>query len=262
MSCGKYLELLSTRLDGALTEPEERELEAHLASCPSCRAAEAQLTALRSAFAGLEELPAPEGFVRDVIDRVRETDKRVPLFRRPRFKALAGVAACAALAVGLYGAVRPSRQDLALTARSFRQNALEEDGSVSAGVIPRSIPDFSLTAAGPDSDTPAGGTENQTFYETQTQRAVPDEAAIYDRADAVLAAPTPDAEILVVDCMPEGGWELIPPETPVSAEGLHVTAELLDQIERLAQDQGITASLTSATEKAERHLIVVLNESE
>ena len=36
MSCDKYLELLSARLDGALTGEEERELEEHLAICPGC----------------------------------------------------------------------------------------------------------------------------------------------------------------------------------------------------------------------------------
>ena len=38
MSCDKYLELLSARLDGALTEEEERELEGHLSRCPAVRA--------------------------------------------------------------------------------------------------------------------------------------------------------------------------------------------------------------------------------
>lgn len=230
MNCDKYLELLSARLDGELTESEERELEAHLESCPACRAAGAQLAALRSAFSELEELPAPEEFTRDVMDRVRETNKTVPLFRRPRFKVLAGLAACAVLAVGLYGAVSPSRRDAELMSRGFSQNALEEDGNFSAGGTPRSLPDE---------------------YEV----------TVYDSAAAVEAAPMSDTEILVVDRMPEGGWDLIPPETPVSADGLHVTGELLEQIARMARDQGITSSRTSGTEEAFLHLIVVLDET-
>lgn len=223
MNCEYYLELLSVRLDGALSESEERELEAHLASCPACRAAGAQLAALRTAFAELEDLPAPEGFAQDVMDRIRglEPNKTVPLFRRPRFRVLAGLAACAVLAIGLYSAVSSPQRDAELMTRDFTPNALVEDGGVSAGDLLRSVPDVSMTAAGSDMHT----------------------------------------EILVIDRMPEGGWDLISPETPVSADGLHVTGELLEQIERLAQEQGITASLTSGTEGAERHLIVVLGET-
>lgn len=230
MNCDKYLELLSARLDGALTGPEERELEAHLESCPACRAAEAQLAALQSAFAELEDIPAPEGFARDVMDRIREPEvnKTIPLFRRPLFKVLAGLAACTALAAGLYGTARPSRQDAHLVTRGYRQNAVEEAGDVSG------------------------------FAEL---RSVPEVTAVYDSAAAVEAAPVSGTEILVVERMPEGGWDLIPPETPVSADGLHVTGELLEQIERLAQEQGITASITSGTEGTERHLIVVLDET-
>lgn len=264
MSCGNYLELLSARLDGALAGAEERELEAHLESCPACRAAEAQLTALRSAFAGLEEIPAPEGFARQVMGRVRTPAPKqtVPLFRRPQFKALAGLAACAVLAAGLYGAVSQTRQDRDMPEeRGYRRDAvLEEDGSLAVNDILRSVPDFSATAAGSDT----GGPDAQTEIPfPELQKAVPDEyeSASYDRADAVLASPISDAEILVVDRMPEGGWELIPPETPVSADGLHVPGELLEQIRQLAQEQGITASLTPGAEEAERHLIVVLDEA-
>lgn len=41
------------------------------------------------------------------MDRIRTEageKKIIPLFKQPRFRALAGLAACAALAVGLYGA--------------------------------------------------------------------------------------------------------------------------------------------------------------
>lgn len=261
MSCDYYLELLSARLDGALTESEERELEAHLESCPACRAAGEQLAALRSAFSELEEIPAPEGFTRDVMSRVRETGKSIPLFRRPRFKALAGLAACAALAVGLYGAVRPPRQGPDLAPGGFSQNALE-DRNPSSGEILRSVPDFSGTTAGPDTDTPAGGAEDRQFYEMQKQNDIPDKTTAYYGLDTVSNALMSDAEVLVVDRMPEGGWELIPPETPVSVDGLHVTGELLERIEKMARDQGITASLTSGTEDAKQHLIVVLDETE
>lgn len=232
MNCDKYLELLSARLDDALSELEERELEAHLESCPACRAAGAQLAALRTAFAGLEDIPAPEGFTQDVMAQIRgsEPSKPVPLFRRPRFKALAGLAACAVLAAGLYGLVSPPRQDTELMTRDFTQNALEEDRGVSADELLRSVPEE---------------------YE----------AVVYDSAAAIEAAPMSDTEVLVVDRMPEGGWELILPDAYGSVDGLYVSGELLEQINQMAREQGITASITSGTEESFLHLIVVLDET-
>lgn len=137
MSCDKYLELLSARLDGALTQDEERELEEHLSVCPDCRAAGAQLAALRGAFHELEDIPAPEGFARSVMERIRaeKPQKVIPLFRRPQLRALAGLAACAVLAVGLYGTVhsqQKSADGYDLMVRSFSQDAAAEDENAAA----------------------------------------------------------------------------------------------------------------------------------
>ena len=113
MECDKYWELLSARLDGFLSAEEEGELDAHLAVCPDCRAAGAQLAALQGAFAELEEVEAPEGFARGVMDRIRaeEKPKVAPLFKQPQVRALAGLAACLVLAVGLYHTARFSQKD-------------------------------------------------------------------------------------------------------------------------------------------------------
>ena len=50
MNCEQALEAISARLDGALSEEENRELEAHLASCASCRALLKELTELEEGF--------------------------------------------------------------------------------------------------------------------------------------------------------------------------------------------------------------------
>ena len=110
MACDRYFELLSARLDGALTQSEERELEEHMANCPECRTVGAQLAALQAGFAGLEEISAPEGFTQGVMDRIQK-QKVIPW--KPRFRALAGWAACLVLVAGLYGFTQNSReQDL------------------------------------------------------------------------------------------------------------------------------------------------------
>lgn len=105
MTCEEAALLLSARLDGVLTESEEAALTDHLAQCPECRAIAAQLEELRSAMAGMEDISAPADFTRRVMDSLGEQEKPqkvVPLFRRPQFKALTGLAACALLCVGLY----------------------------------------------------------------------------------------------------------------------------------------------------------------
>ena len=215
MGCDRYLELLSLRLDGVLTEAGERELEEHLTACPDCRAAGAQLAALRSAFDDWEEVPAPQGFAQGVMDRIRTEageKKIIPLFKQPRFRALAGLAACAALAVGLYGAsVRQNQEEMMLTARSFQRDIYVEypgsgvddyagvcsvDGAQETGDTPK-IAAYAASGASEDG--------NGTY-----QKAAPG-----DGSSAVIrATPMVNTEVLTLDRMPEGAWELIPPETP------------------------------------------------
>lgn len=286
MNCDRYLELLSARLDGALTEAEERELEEHLAACPDCRAAGAQLAALREAFPELEDISAPEGFARSVMDRIRaaETPKVIPLFKRPQVRALAGLAACLVVAVGLYGASRWKTQEkMMLVTRSFQQDVLEEtvygadasaceslsgeaDGpQVNAALAdpePAEAPQIaSYAAPGPTQADASCGTvgaapEASTDGVT-AQKAVPNPAAEgLDRDSAYVEA------VLTLDRMPEGGWELIPPETPASPDGLTVSVELMEQLERLAQEQGINVSRTPGPEASDHCLIVILDETE
>ena len=125
--CERFEELLSQRLDQPLPPQEERELEDHLARCPSCRALAADLEQLCGQFACLEELSAPEGFAQGVMDRIRalnpepapaETpevpeektepteEKVVPLRRTmPRWaRTAAALAACCVLGFGVYQA--------------------------------------------------------------------------------------------------------------------------------------------------------------
>lgn len=128
--CERYTVLLSARLDGELTLEEEQALEAHLDQCPDCRALASRLTAIHSAFPELEEVPAPENFAKGVMDRVRWSEeakpKVIPLFRRPQFKAMAGLAACFVLCLGVYqaGLLGRSRQEAAnLTAAGLQAAA-------------------------------------------------------------------------------------------------------------------------------------------
>ena len=104
--CNTYIELLSARLDNQLTGEEERALDAHLDSCLDCRALAGQLAQAHAAFADFQEYDAPQNFARGVMEQISATQakkkKVVPLFAPSKISALAGLAACCVLCVGIY----------------------------------------------------------------------------------------------------------------------------------------------------------------
>ena len=59
-TCDQALDLLSARLDGALTPEEAAGLEEHLSHCPDCRALAADLEEMHAAMPGLYQEPPPE----------------------------------------------------------------------------------------------------------------------------------------------------------------------------------------------------------
>ncbi len=105
--CVPYLDLISQALDGPLSETDRQDLDCHLRQCPLCRELDAQLRQLHDQMAQLPQAEVPEDFTQGVMDRIRaleEHPKVVPLFRRPQFKALLGLAACSALVIGIWSA--------------------------------------------------------------------------------------------------------------------------------------------------------------
>lgn len=259
MACDKYLELLALRLDGPLSVEEERALELHLNACPDCRAAGAQLAALQGAFPELEEVSAPEGFARGVMDRIQEetSPKVIPLFKRPQVRALAGLAACLVLAVGLYGASRPHNLDktekMDVTARSFNRNASVEDGEG---------PLVNATLVGPDSEEVPQIAAYAAPGAQGLGKAVPDSPVDTERT---LVPPEADVA-LILDRLPDGAAELIPSGVTVSHDvesGADVytwlTAEELAAIEALAFEQGLLPGTTEGAPAPGRCALIVQN---
>ena len=259
MACDKYLELLALRLDGPLSVEEERALEFHLNACPDCRAAGAQLAALQGAFPELEEVSAPEGFARGVMDRIWEetSPKVIPLFKRPQVRALAGLAACLVLVVGLYGASRPHNLDktekMDVTARSFNRNASVEDGEG---------PLVNATLVGPDSEEVPQIAAYAAPGAQGLGKAVPDSPVDTERT---LVPPEADVA-LILDRLPDGAAELIPSGVTVSHDvesGADVytwlTAEELAAIEALAFEQGLLPGTTEGAPAPGRCALIVQN---
>ena len=228
--CDRYYELLSARVDRELTRDEAEEVELHLVGCAQCRIVWEQMEEAREAFAHLEEVPAPEGFAQGVMDRIRaeEKPKVIPLFKRPQVRALAGLAACLVLVVGLYGASRPRNLDVKgeimdMTVRGFSRDAasgeLEDAPQIAAYTAPE---------------------------DNEMQKAAPNPAA-----DG-LSSDWADAEVtLILDRLPQGAEEVLPPDAAVvydeEAGGdvyTWLTTEELAAIEKLAFEQGMIAGTT------------------
>ena len=238
MTCDRYFELLSARLDRELTREEAEEVELHRAGCGRCRILGSQLEELRENFASLEDVEAPEGFAQGVMDRIRaeEKPKVIPLFKRPQVRALAGLAACVALAIGLYGAALPQKGaegDAALS--RFQRNVQmgEEDG-------PR------VNASLADSEDAPQIAAYTAPEDNEMQKAAPNPAA-----DG-LSSDWADAEVtLILDRLPQGAEEVLPPDAAVvydeEAGGdvyTWLTTEELAAIEKLAFEQGMIAGTT------------------
>ena len=97
----------------ALDAHDAEEYEAHLAQCERCRAALAELTDTAASLAWAVDAPAPPARLREsLLSRAAAERSNVvplPLRRSAAFRAtasLAAVAACAAVALGVWGATR------------------------------------------------------------------------------------------------------------------------------------------------------------
>ena len=93
ISCEEALELLSLQLDGALTSEQMQALDAHLASCPSCRTIQEELRAVDEALPALEQEPPAQ-----LRDGVMRQIRRQSRHKKEQTVFLRFVAVCAAAA--------------------------------------------------------------------------------------------------------------------------------------------------------------------
>ena len=93
ISCEEALELLSLQLDGKLTSEQAQALDAHLASCPSCRTIQKELQAVDAALPALEQEPPAQ-----LRDGVMRQIRRQSRHKKEQTIFLRFVAVCAAAA--------------------------------------------------------------------------------------------------------------------------------------------------------------------
>ena len=156
--CEEYWEALNALVDGECTPEEEAALRAHLAVCPGCRAALADLEAVQAVceewagepddFTDAEFVDVPEGFAQRVLARAAETPQiRAEKPRRGRKSRSRGygatwaaLAACLALMVCLEATVFPSRWGGSVGPASADStgNMASTAGGAESGVSPQS----------------------------------------------------------------------------------------------------------------------------
>lgn len=104
MNCERYLDLISARLDGPLSPQDEAELNAHLNTCPECRAIADDFSKMHSALTGCV-VPAPAELAEGVMKSIRAQHTA----RKRTFRQLGALAACLVLCVGVFTLTRPER---------------------------------------------------------------------------------------------------------------------------------------------------------
>lgn len=101
--CDEYAALLDAYVDGELSPEEMMRVQAHLETCPGCRAYVDDALAIRAAFPDVEDAEVPDGFAESVGAAIRAGAAPQRKRRTPWAKVLAPLAACCAVVVLLAG---------------------------------------------------------------------------------------------------------------------------------------------------------------
>lgn len=275
ISCEHAWELLSRQLDESLSPQEERELEEHLAACPSCRKEQEELAQMKEALRDLEEVPAPADFTQRVMEQIRaesqEKPKVVPLRRRPQVRALVGLAACALLCIGIYRVLPQGSHvsDSMVTTSQGAVSAQQPDGTGSSAGQEEttSSPETDQSQAGENTpQSPAAQPRTADLAPDvpdqssgQTQQATPytgDGSGSAQTQEGQSKTQTPQVTtastqtVLVLYALPTGASDLLPPlnEWDVDSEGTvscTVTSQVLEQLCRLLDQEGADYTVTS-----------------
>jgi len=142
--CEKYLEMISAQIDHELSPEEERELERHLESCPSCRKVKEAFGTISGAM-DEELVQPPENLAASVMQKIRESDKsgedrngegKNRSSKRIHIKRYLALAACAALIIFTASSQLPkiygSTGEKGVSSRSADEAVLFEAGNTDA----------------------------------------------------------------------------------------------------------------------------------
>ena len=236
ISCERAWELLSQQLDEPLSPQEKQELEEHLAACPSCRKDKEELEQLDQALRNLGEIQAPADFTQRVMAQVQQTQSKpkvIPLWRRPQVRALAGLAACTLLCIGIYrslpqdgnlnGGMVTSGQGEVSSQSSGTADGSQSEQATQYGVDPAQAPDNGdsdpAPVPQPRTADPQPEAESNGSQDSQSSGQTPPDSSVSgfegqsgepDAQNKAQPSTTSTQTILVLYTMPDGVSDLLP----------------------------------------------------
>ena len=177
--CEKYQELISALLDGALTEAEQAEVEAHIAVCPECSAMYAAFRAVGDAISDAE---VPDSLHSGIMEKVNAAAKAKKTQQKlVRLRPILATAACLVVIVGTVFALRGNL--------GGTKNA--DTAAPAAAEAPMMMMANSTTVAGsgvPKEPKEKGAANGAEVYFSEVPECAPAEApapeTAYDRAAA------------------------------------------------------------------------------
>lgn len=276
ISCERAWELLSQQLDEPLSPQEKQELEEHLAACPSCRKDKEELEQMDQALRNLGEIQAPADFTQRVMAQVQQTQSKpkvIPLWRRPQVRALAGLAACALLCIGIYrslpqdgnlsGGMVTSGQGEVSSQSSGTADGSQSDSATQYGVDPAQAPDDGGSdpasvpqprTADSQPEVESSGTQgSQSSGQTTPDSSVSGfegQSGEPDAQNKAQPSTTSTQTVLVLYTMPDGVSDLLPAlnEWSVDNKGnvsCTVSSQVLEQLCRILDEEKAEYTVTS-----------------
>lgn len=220
--CEDYAALISAWLDGELNEEETGRLQAHLFTCPGCRAYLADLKAMGRAFPSLEEVEVPEGFTASVMDRVRaQTPPEKKRASHTLWRRWGAWACCLALLALVGGGVwraglvsRGAQNQIAAADAASMTTAsagAESDGSESAQAAPEEAAPEEENVQADQTEPAVENKEAREIREEPSQDAKAPAGSGFQTQTSQEEAQTPES---ARDETSQGGAEA---ETPASA---------------------------------------------
>ena len=276
ISCERAWELLSQQLDEPLSPQEKQELEEHLAACPSCRKDKEELEQLDQALRNLGEIQAPADFTQRVMAQVQQTQSKpkvIPLWRRPQVRALAGLAACALLCIGIYrslpqdgnlsGGMVTSGQGEVSSQSSGTADGSQSDSATQYGVDPAQAPDDGgsdpASVPQPRTADPQPEAESNGSQDSQSSGQTTPDSSVSgfegqsgepDAQNKAQPSTTSTQTVLVLYTMPDGVSDLLPAlnEWSVDNKGnvsCTVSSQVLEQLCRILDEEKAEYTVTS-----------------
>ena len=271
--CDEFAALLDLYVDGELSPEEMARVQAHLDTCPGCRAYVDHALAIRAAFPDVAETEVPEGFADGVMAVIRAEAAPQRKRKAPWLKAVLPLAACLAIVVLVQNRPMESFSTTADTAApasleiAETEEAAEEPAAASADTASGALEARDSASQ----EAPKESSENKETGSTssETQGAPMDYTASTSEAPsgpASFAAEAPAAEssasyLAVLTVTESEAGSLLDGFTPIeTSEGTtqyELTAADYEALLAALSEAGSAWEETGGTAEAETALVIV-----